>query len=83
MMAVPAPPLHQPACGMFVLRQSPWRALFLRESEVGLGVVVADGADDFLQGVHVVGIHALLHPLAEHAAEYAAEVFVDSRDNGK
>lgn len=44
--------------------------------EVALGVVEADAADDLLQGLLVVGILAVLDPLADDVAHDAAEVVV-------
>ena len=52
------------------------KTLFCSEAEVFLGVLVAYAADDLLQGLHIIGEHAVFHPLAQQTAQDAAEVLV-------
>ena len=61
--------------GGFVLCLIQVQALLL-QSEVALCVVEADALDDLLQSLLVVGILAVLDPLADQVAQDAAEVVV-------
>ena len=75
-IATKTAPVRRQGAVLFQIAAGAVRGGGALQVEVALGVVEADAADDLLQGLFIVGILAVLDPLADDVAHDAAEIVV-------